>query len=91
MSDNLVNNYQHMTRIPEDGIYVYSFNLNLDKEALQPTGACNFSYVNNPQLELKTTPKITNSDNYTYEIVVFALNYNILRIVGGMGDLEYSN
>lgn len=88
---NLVNNYQHMTRIPEDGIYVYSFNLNLDITKHQPTGACNFSYVNNPQLEITTTPKINTGDNYTYDIVVFALNYNVLRIVGGMGDLEYSN
>ena len=34
-----------MKRVPEDGIYVYSFNLNLDITKHQPNGACNFSFV----------------------------------------------
>ena len=88
---NLVNNYQHMKRIPEDGIYVYSFNLNLDIKKHQPNGACNFSYVNDPQMEVITIPKAKEADTYSYDIQFFALTYNVFRIIGGMGALEYSN
>ena len=42
---NLINNYQHMTRIPEDGIYVYSFALNMNIKENQPYGSCNFSGI----------------------------------------------
>jgi hypothetical protein len=88
---SLVNNYQHMKRIPEDGIYVYSFNLNQDITKHQPTGACNFSRVTNAQLELTTIPKEESGSSYDYDIMIFALNFNVLRIIGGMGDLEFSN
>ena len=88
---NLTNNYQHMKRVPESGIYVYSFNLNLDIKKHQPNGACNFSYINNPQMEVITIPKAKDADNYSYDIQFFGLTYNIFRIMGGMGALEYSN
>jgi hypothetical protein len=87
----LVNNYQHMPRIPEDGIYVYSFNLDYDLKKHQPSGACNFSRINNAQLELTTIPKQDSGSSYTYDIIIFAMNFNVLRIIGGMGDLEFSN
>jgi hypothetical protein len=87
----LVNNYQHMPRVPEDGIYVYSFNLDYDLKKNQPNGACNFSRITNAQLELTTIPKEDSSSSYTYEIIIFAQNFNVLRILGGMGDLEFSN
>jgi len=88
---SLVNNYQHMKRIPEDGIYVYSFNLNQDITKHQPNGACNFSRITNAQLELTTIPKEESGSSYEYDVMIFALNFNVLRIIGGMGDLEFSN
>ena len=101
----LVQPYQHHTNIPQQNeilpgknpytwsneyinntqnnkIHVYSFALK--PEDHQPTGTCNFSRIDNATLSI--TPKDTNSDIYIY-----AVNYNVLRIMGGMGGLAYSN
>ena len=48
----------------------------------QPSGTCNFSRIDNATLDLGS---ITGSAH------VFALNYNVLRIMSGMGGLAYSN
>jgi hypothetical protein len=63
-------------------IYVYSFALN--PEELQPSGTCNFSRIDNATLVL------TGGTNAGI-VKVFAVNYNVLRIMSGMGGLAYSN
>jgi len=47
----------------------------------QPSGTCNFSRIDNARLNVGT---VTN-------LYLFALNYNVLRIMSGMGGLAYSN
>ena len=61
-----------------DGIAVYSFALKPEEH--QPSGTCNFSRIDNAQL---TGPAEARD--------VFAVNYNVLRIMSGMGGLAYSN
>jgi hypothetical protein len=63
-------------------IYVYSFALN--PEELQPSGTCNFSRIDNATLVIEGT-------GVTGTLKVFAVNYNVLRIMSGMGGLAYSN
>ena len=63
-----------------DGIGVYSFALKPEEH--QPSGTCNFSRIDNAQLV--TTG--TNAAN-----TIYAVNYNVLRIMSGMGGLAYSN
>ena len=63
-----------------DGIAVYSFALKPEEH--QPSGTCNFSRIDNARLELKNTAQ---------ELEVYAVNYNVLRIMSGMGGLAYSN
>ena len=63
-----------------DGIGVYSFALK--PEAHQPSGTCNFSRIDNAQLVQTTGGTATK---------VYAVNYNVLRIMSGMGGLAYSN
>ena len=50
----------------------------------QPSGTCNFSRIDNAKLifEGGTPPTIDN---------IYAVNYNVLRIMSGMGGLAYSN
>jgi hypothetical protein len=60
------------------GIAVYSFALKPEEH--QPSGTCNFSRIDNAQL-------IGPSQSRD----VFAVNYNVLRIMSGMGGLAYSN
>jgi hypothetical protein len=81
------NQYQTLTHhsgVPESpGINVYSFALK--PEDHQPSGTCNFSRIDNAQL-------IVNIGTITAgNIKVFAVNYNVLRIMSGMGGLAYSN
>ena len=64
-------------------IYVYSFALNPEEH--QPSGTCNFSRIDNATLVL-TTPRCSSG-----VLKVFAVNYNVLRVMSGMGGLAYSN
>ena len=65
-------------------IYVYSFAL--QPEEHQPSGTCNFSRIDNATLTLKR-----DSNMEAGVVKVFAVNYNVLRIMSGMGGLAYSN
>ena len=85
---NLVQPYQHHTNVPSMGINVYSFAL-LPEEH-QPSGTCNMSRIDNATLLLTLTPKSV-AYNKNVNIKVFAVNYNVLRIMSGMGGLAYSN
>ena len=61
-------------------IYVYSFAINPEEH--QPSGTCNFSKLDSAKLILSSASKISN---------IYAVNYNILRIMSGMGGLAYAN
>ena len=65
-----------------DGIAVYSFALKPEEH--QPSGTCNFSRIDNAVLD--GTASSSNEG-----IMVYAVNYNVLRIMSGMGGLAYSN
>jgi hypothetical protein len=76
------------TRIPmSPGINVYSFALK--PEDHQPSGTCNFSRIDNARLQL--TLAGYEAGIPAGNIKVFATNYNVLRIMSGMGGLAYSN
>jgi len=63
-----------------DSIGVYSFALKPEEH--QPSGTCNFSRIDNAQLVLTGSATV---------LTIFAVNYNVLRIMSGMGGLAYSN
>ena len=65
-------------------IYCYSFALKPEEH--QPSGTCNFSRIDNAKLMSDTAMGDANTT-----IKVFAVNYNVLRIMSGMGGLAYSN
>ena len=62
---------------------VYSFCL-LPK-LHQPSGSCNFSKIHSAIM------KFENLSSSSYSIYVFAINYNILKVINGMGGLLYAN
>jgi hypothetical protein len=78
---NLVQPYQHHTNVPSKGINVYSFAL-LPEEH-QPSGSCNMSRIDNAALQLTLTTDSVK-DNGSVRIKVFAINYNVLRIMSGI-------
>ena len=63
-----------------DSVAVYSFALKPEEH--QPSGTCNFSRIDNAQLVQGGTADALN---------VYAVNYNVLRVMSGMGGLAYSN
>ena len=65
-------------------IYCYSFALKPEEH--QPSGTCNFSRIDNAQLIFDDSPSGSGC-----VLKVFAVNYNVLRIMSGMGGLAYSN
>ena len=85
---DLVQPYQHHTRNPDTGINVYSFALRPEEH--QPSGSCNFSRIDNATLQLVLS-NATVSGTKTAKVRVYATNYNVLRVMSGMGGLAYSN
>jgi len=80
--------YQCHTRNPDEGINVYSFALRPEEH--QPSGTCNFSRIDNATLQLVLS-NATVEGTKTAKVRVYATNYNVLRIMSGMGGLAYSN
>ena len=67
---------------------MYSFALNASDN--QPSGTCNFSRIDTAQLCFGVDEKISVSSS-TNIVDIFAVNYNVLRIMSGMAGLAYSN
>jgi hypothetical protein len=85
---DLVQPYQHHTRAPDTGINLYSFALRPEEH--QPSGSCNFSRIDNATLQLVLSNATVEGTN-TAKVRVYAVNYNVLRVMSGMGGLAYSN
>ena len=66
-------------------VSMYSFCLKPAEH--QPSGTCNFSRIDNAVLNLGTA----DYSGVGAGAYVFAMNYNVLRIMSGMGGLAYSN
>ena len=64
-------------------INCYSFALKPEEH--QPSGTCNFSRIDTATLETTSPLDATGEDR------IYAVNYNVLRIMSGMGGLAYSN
>ena len=88
----LVQPYQHHTNIPLNVAGTASANINVYSFALkpedhQPSGTCNMSRIDNAQLNVAGDV----AGGGAASLCIFAINYNVLRIMGGMGGLAYSN
>lgn len=76
--------WKYHTTKPDNFIYLYSFSAN--PEILQPSGTANFSRIDRATLHLKTKKDIGNSD-----VNVYAVNYNIFRIINGICGVLFAN
>jgi hypothetical protein len=85
---DLVQPFQHHTRTPDTGINCYSFALRPEEH--QPSGTCNFSRIDNATLQLVVSAAAIGSAQ-TAKVRVYSCNYNVLRVMSGMGGLAYSN
>jgi len=78
---NQVQPLYHHSGCPAPGVYSYSFALKPEEH--QPSGSCNFSRIDN------ATAVITAAGLGNMEM--FAVNYNVLRVMSGMGGIAFSN
>jgi hypothetical protein len=79
-------------------INVYSFSL--APEEHQPSGSCNFSRIDTATLVFDSitgvdgkalVPGSYPSKSFPFLFRMYAVNYNIFRVMSGMGGLAYSN
>jgi hypothetical protein len=77
--------YQHHENIP-DGKNIYMYSFGVKPEEHQPSGTLNMSRIDTATLSVGF--KTENDDRQSY---VYAVNYNVLRILSGMAGLAYSN
>ena len=85
---DVVQPFQHHTRAPDCGINLYSFALRPEEH--QPSGSCNFSRIDNAVLQLVLSSG-TVAGTSTAKVRVYALSYNVLRVMSGMAGIAYSN
>jgi hypothetical protein len=78
---DVVQPFQHHTRNPDAGINVYSFALRPEEH--QPSGSCNFSRIDNAVLQLVLSSG-TVAGTATAKVRVYAVNYNVLRVMSGI-------
>jgi hypothetical protein len=80
----LIQPYQKHTRSPNGFIYIYAFSVKPEEH--QPSGCSNFSKLDTKELFLNLNP-----GTGTQQVRVYGLNYNILRIMSGMGGMAFSS
>lgn len=79
-----VQRYQHHTGIGNlEYVYIYSFGLKPEEH--QPSGTCNFSRIDNAIISYTQESQVADVFR------MWAVNYNVLRIMSGMAGLAYSN
>lgn len=94
--DRLITQTEVVPTSAPNPINVYSFAL--QPEEHQPSGTCNFSRIDSATLVFDSRRPAGGADDgsypskaYPYNFRLYAVNYNIFRIMSGMGGLAYSN
>ena len=79
--------FKYHSGLQPNGIYILSFALNPEEH--QPSGTQNFSRLDYQELRIQifNTYPIENR----YNCFMYGINYNVLRIIGGIGSCVFSN
>lgn len=95
---NYLHPYNYYNSSPQLGLNVYS--LCLKPVEFQPSGSCNMSRISSIGLKLKINDKqFSNYENFfskyqpkqsNYKLIFQTRNFNILRIIGGIGATAYT-
>ena len=83
----------HVTAIPQSHRAIYTYSFALKPEENQPSGTCNFSRIDTATIVMNMSGNYVvdeNTDN-VWNLRVYAINYNILRVMSGMAGMAYSN
>ena len=71
----------------QNGIMLYSFALH--PKEYQPSGSLNFNKIDDAYIKLNLNKLI----NYQNPVIIkaYAINYNIFRVIDGLGSLVFFN
>ena len=78
--------YRFHTNVPTPPVYIYLYSFSLKPEEEQPSGSLNCSKIDDINMALTFTSTELTQDRAVY---MYATNYNVLRIVGGLGGLAF--
>lgn len=82
----LIQPFQHHTNPGTFSKYIYCYSFALHPEELQPSGASNYSKIDTVDFQIQL-----NQTHPASVIHIYAFNYNVLRIVNGMGGIAFLN
>jgi hypothetical protein len=93
----LVQPYEHHTTTPVQN-FIYCYSMALRPEDAQPTGTLNASRIDsvvwqitmNPILNAAPVPDSNTSIRGTATIRIYAINYNVFRVVNGFGGVLFT-
>ena len=95
-TDNAVISWNRSASLPQQPtitlLYMYNFCLN--STSYRPTGTCNFSRLDNAKLILNNVVSTYLTNSVTTQVtqgVVYAVNYNVLKIQNGLGGILFGN
>jgi hypothetical protein len=80
----MIQPYQRHTVVPNNYIYLYSFSLH--PEDNQPSGSLNASKIDDINLHLRFPASESSRERF---VTVYTTNYNVFRVVGGLGGVAY--
>ena len=99
VEDNTTTSRDRVVQATVNPINVYSFAL--QPEEHQPSGSCNFSRIDTATLVFDSVKSNNNvaasstaifpTKSTPFVFRLFAINYNVFRVMSGMGGLAYSN
>jgi len=78
---------QNFSNTPNEGINIYSFSIN--NEQYQPSGSCNFSRIDDITIVLTVDKSVSYNNPAVARI--YALSYNVLRIINGVAGLAFDS
>lgn len=76
--------YDKFQASPPTGYYAITFSLN--PAQYQPSGHLNFNHLENVSIEIESNPNVLNEP---YNLKIIVKEYQILRIMSGMGALSW--
>ena len=80
-------NFQNFQNAASEGINAYSFSINAQE--FQPSGSCNFSRIDDITIVLTVDKSISYQNTATARI--YALSYNVFRIINGVAGLAFDS
>jgi hypothetical protein len=79
--------FKYHTGASQQGIYVLSFALNPEEQ--QPSGTQNFSRLDYQEFRINVYNTYPVEEKFN--CYMYARNYNVFRIIGGIGSIVFAN